>query len=566
MTGDEVRQVFEAVLPQDVIDRLCQQYGVIARQRKLHLGMLVRAMVISAGTPGGAYQADVLRAYLEGGAPRVTRAAFYRWFNEPLEQCMAALAERALAYARAQAVDLPGPLSGVQDWDIVDSTTVRARDALREDFPGTGNYAAIKVHKILSVGCGAPVRYHFSPAREHDSRHLHIDESWQGSGLLADLAYASLARLRACNEPHVRFVIRLKDHWQPKVDRIARGQVAQECFPGTDLDALIEERRLILDGRALDADVRVGDPKHPLHFRLVGVRTPKGYCFFLTNLPPRLGPRQVADLYRVRWEVERSIKLDKSVHRLDQLDAERPCSVKTLLHASLIASNIAALLAHRHNRQTRPPQAGMPRTEAPVHARRLAVPLAVSCQSIAQAFELKGAAAKRRWQQIAAWLSHTGQDPNWRRRPSVLDQLRGWNRQPVARKRGNPDDLKAAAYVDTYDQDAVAGGRCGDHLRHPLPIEVRLIPWPVGEELLHPLRTGPRHGLGDGVAMLVGQLGEQPRRLALQGFAALRSPEAHLETGQKLRQLRQRRRTGLYIHRYPPFPPEDTMVHRILRE
>lgn len=300
MTGDEVRQVFEAMLPQDVIDRLCQQYGVIAHQRQLHLGMLVRALVISAGTPGGAYQADVLRAYLECEVPRVTRAAFYRGFNEPLEQCMAALAERALVYARVQAVDLPGPLSGVQDWYIVDSTTVRGRDALREDVPGTGDYAAIKVHKILSVGCGAPVRYHFGPAREHDSRHRQIDESWQGYGLLADLAYASLARLRACDTYEVRFVIRLKENWKPTVDDIARGQVTQEFFPGTDLDALLAAETLVLDGRAIEADVHMGGPKHPLHLRLVGVQTPQGYCFFLTNLPPRLGPLQVADLYRVR--------------------------------------------------------------------------------------------------------------------------------------------------------------------------------------------------------------------------------------------------------------------------
>jgi len=82
MTGDEVRQVFEAMLPQDVVDRLCQPCGVIARQRKLTLGMLVRAMVISAGTPGGAYQADVLRAYLECEVPRVTHAAIkvHKWF------------------------------------------------------------------------------------------------------------------------------------------------------------------------------------------------------------------------------------------------------------------------------------------------------------------------------------------------------------------------------------------------------------------------------------------------------------------------------------------------------
>ena len=61
MTGKDVRQVVEAILPEQEIERLCRQCGVIERQRKLHLGMWVRAMVIAAGTPGGAYQADILR-------------------------------------------------------------------------------------------------------------------------------------------------------------------------------------------------------------------------------------------------------------------------------------------------------------------------------------------------------------------------------------------------------------------------------------------------------------------------------------------------------------------------
>jgi hypothetical protein len=168
---------------------------------------------------------------------------------------MAALAERARPYARAQQVDLSGILGVVKDWYMVDSTPVTVREALCAEFPGTGKYAALKVHQGLSVGCGAPVRYHFSPAREHDSRHLEIDASWRGCGLLVDLAYASVARLRACNTHGVRFVIRLKDNWQPQVDSIARGQVTPEFFPGTDLDVLLEEEILVLDGRAIDADV-----------------------------------------------------------------------------------------------------------------------------------------------------------------------------------------------------------------------------------------------------------------------------------------------------------------------
>jgi hypothetical protein len=145
------------------------------------------------------------------------------------------------------------------------------------------------------------------------------------------------------------------------------------------------------------------------------------------------------------YNIELSSRLDKSVHRLDAIDAERPCSLKTLLHASLLASTIATLLAHAHNVHTRPREPGAPRTAAPLHLRLLALQLAVSCQSIAQACELKGTAAKRRWQKIAELLTHAGTDPNWRRRPSVLDQLRGWKRQPVSRDKNRNQRLQMAA-------------------------------------------------------------------------------------------------------------------------
>jgi len=62
MTGDEGREVFAAIWPQAASDRRCPPCGVIERQRQRHLGRCVRAMVISAGTPGGASPADGWRA------------------------------------------------------------------------------------------------------------------------------------------------------------------------------------------------------------------------------------------------------------------------------------------------------------------------------------------------------------------------------------------------------------------------------------------------------------------------------------------------------------------------
>jgi len=186
--------------------------------------------------------------------------------------------------------------------------------------------------------------------------------------------------------------------------------VTQTCCPGTALAALLADDTLVLDGRALEADVHVGGDQHARPLRLVGVHTPTGDGRFLTHLPPRLGPRQVADLDRVRWEVERRIRLDKSVHRLDAVDSARPCSLKTRVHAARIAATIAALLAHTPNLKTRPPQVGAPRTEAPLHPRRLALQRAASCQSIAKpstSRELKRSGAGTRSQHASHTLAKT---------------------------------------------------------------------------------------------------------------------------------------------------------------
>ena len=239
--------------------------------------MLVRAMVISAGTPGGAYQADVLRSYLECAVPHVARSAFDRWFDEPREQCMEALAQRALAYARAQQVDLSGPLCGVQDWYIVDSTTVTVRDALREELPGTGDYAAIKVASKSSPSAARGARAATIAARPGSTTVGNpppIDESWRGDGLLADLGYASLARPPgSATRDGGRFAIVSIINWKPKIDYVARGE-SPGCtfFPGTDFRRPLPVPDILrLDGWAMDADVHVGKGKAALHLRLVGV-------------------------------------------------------------------------------------------------------------------------------------------------------------------------------------------------------------------------------------------------------------------------------------------------------
>jgi hypothetical protein len=106
MTGDEARQVYEAMLPQVESDRLGEEHGVIGRRRALPLGMVVRALVILTGPVGGASQADVWRSSLACAVTTVARSACAYWFDEPWERCMGALAEPVWASAQVPQADL----------------------------------------------------------------------------------------------------------------------------------------------------------------------------------------------------------------------------------------------------------------------------------------------------------------------------------------------------------------------------------------------------------------------------------------------------------------------------
>lgn len=184
MTGDELREHLREVLDEGEINALVTRYGIQERERKLNVFEFVVALIVAGGTHEGGRQYDVLRTYIDNGAPPVVRGTFYAWFTEPLRALLVDLLGRAIAIGQRQPKLLPGILRGVTDWRVFDSTTVRLDDRLVDTFPGAGDYAALKIHKEWSVGTGNLVAYEIGPARDHDSPYLIIDESRRGTGLL----------------------------------------------------------------------------------------------------------------------------------------------------------------------------------------------------------------------------------------------------------------------------------------------------------------------------------------------------------------------------------------------
>ena len=110
ITGGGLREVFETILPEDVLMAAVRAAGLQERERKLDALALLRSMVISASTGYGGRQADAMKLYFQSGTKKVVRGAFYSWFGRPLEQVLEVVRGRALSYAAAQPLDLLGVL------------------------------------------------------------------------------------------------------------------------------------------------------------------------------------------------------------------------------------------------------------------------------------------------------------------------------------------------------------------------------------------------------------------------------------------------------------------------
>lgn len=165
------------------------------------------------------------------------------------------------------------------------------------------------------------------------------------------------------------------------------------------------------------------------------------YRFYLTDLPAEVGPHQAADIYRVRWEIESDNKLDKSCNHIDAVRAQTAPAARALVHASLISSMLACLVAHRHRlKEARPRRAGQERTRPPNHPQSLARAMGVAAPKIAAALALGADRAREHGRRSPNTFSIWARPPNWRRNPLILDQMRGWKVAP-----GRPRRSKLAS-------------------------------------------------------------------------------------------------------------------------
>jgi putative transposase len=419
MDGTTLRNAFQAFLSRERIEELARELAVVERVRKLDVPALVWALVVGAGSDDSGQMADAYSAYLAEAEHHVVRGSFYQWFSERLAVLMAALTREGVERVRACPPVLTGALAGVRDWLVVDSETVTLRDEMAEVFSATSTQAGLKIHKYFSLGRNGLVDYEITPARDHDAPLLRLDESWRGMGLIVDLGYASHRLLQECKRYGISLVLRLKSGWKPRLLRIVGDDgVPCEIAGEPRLEGLLDSTKDDFLGCEVDYDVAFGTGRNRVEARLVGLPATgsKQMHWCITTLPRDTHkPEHVGQLYRCRWEIECDNRRDKGGSRLDQVRAWTLPSVMAVIHASLLRTMLADNLTYLDLRDR-------PSDRPPLHGFAVALAMATYGVMLRQALTRD---EPKRWNTLAQLLRARGHDPNWRRRPSVLDCLRG---------------------------------------------------------------------------------------------------------------------------------------------
>jgi putative transposase len=341
-----------ALLDPDRIEALGEDLGIVRKHRVHHAGLLVCAMVLSALEHGADTEGrwlDIQTTYRRLGGPDSGTTSI-RKMGRRMRPLLKAIMKRRMAEIVSETRDerLRGRLRTFADVLIPDGCAFKIASLLSGIYPGTGQPAELKLHAVYSVKAGTAVSVTQTAGSVHDSDGFWPKKWEKGALYLWDLGYVCHERFIDAVTSGAVVLQRLKEGANP----IA---LASYGPTGARRDLVDEDGRplrlnvacqlgYVHHQRILDLDVEIADERaRKVIARVVCVPFDGKDRYYLTTLPRDVfTPHDVAELYRVRWEVELFFKGWKGGARLDHVHR---LSNAESLDTAVTASMLAALLS-----------------------------------------------------------------------------------------------------------------------------------------------------------------------------------------------------------------------------
>ncbi len=352
---DQFSRVVEAsaleLLDPDRIEAIGEDMGVIRRHRVHHPGLIVCSLVLSAferSTDTEGRWLDAQCTYEMLGGPEAGKTSFRNQTRKMLPVLKELLRRRLRQLAEgAPTTTLRGRLLDFANVLIPDGCAFKVASALSGIYPGTGQDAELKLHAVYNVAARTATSVEMSAGRVHDSDGF-WPKRWESGALyIWDLGYNSHKRFIDATVGGAIVLQRLKEGANPVVvashgpTGVRRAVVGDDNRPVRLLEAC--EFGWVHHQRVLDLDVVLTDERRSVLARVVCVPFGGEERYYLTTLPREVfTAHDVAELYRVRWEVELFFRNWKGAVRLDEVRRlEHPVSLEVAITASLLAAVLA---------------------------------------------------------------------------------------------------------------------------------------------------------------------------------------------------------------------------------
>jgi hypothetical protein len=353
---DALVPALKRLLPSEKIDGIGRTIRFIRRLREIGAGAFVWSVVLSRFGQGVPGFEQARRWYQQLTGKRIWPRPFQMRFKSPatvhlLERCF----EQAVEPWRRCTVRHP-LARHFADVVVCDSTLVQVSDALRGWFYGTLRTAAsLKVLLVVSLWGLRPLAARIVPGHQHDaSVEVPLDFLRDGSLVLFDKGFLDYARLQRLSERSVSYICPFKRNCNAQVVRIHAGpnrfrKAVDRSSDGVQLRTILPKDKRIR--KTLDLEVLLTDARQrfqqPLRARLVIAPGSLG-CqrAYVTNLrTDRWTAPAIAELYRLRWQIELIFKELKQHLSLRSVPTKDPHAAQVLLWASLVALALSRTVA-----------------------------------------------------------------------------------------------------------------------------------------------------------------------------------------------------------------------------
>jgi len=353
---------FQRIFDTERLNELGRETEFLERVRKYTPARLIPAIVATLATTPVVFLTRFWRNFNQlCWEARGDYSTFHRKLKQPeFADLMRAFCQHLIEVAVLRvAKPIKPKLRRFDDIVIHDGTslTLKAAEPLIDQFPGRWKHkapAAAQLHVTMSLYTDQLRRICLTPDRPHESRFAPAAEQLGDQLFLADAAFNSLDYHAAIDEAGGWYLIRVRHDSNPVVRTCLVDGTRREELEGHKLQEIVDQ----LEGHRLDLSVEwIRQGTSNVRGRLILWPIPPDerdedkpevtHMYLATNLGREaFQPREIRQLYRLRWQVELLIRDLKSGAHLSAYQTKKPPLAEGLIWASIAAAMLQRFLAH----------------------------------------------------------------------------------------------------------------------------------------------------------------------------------------------------------------------------